>query len=554
MLIKVKTVLKSLPILPVAFRFFVRRARNWLAKRDLLYRMKLLQAQTDKLPKLGNEEVVRLVLSGKDPDVLSEIAQSRLTFIRDQMLERVGEPDRAPNVVIILADDLGWDEVGCLNKQVKETPSLDEMASSGVLFDRFYSASPICSPTRASVLTGRVPARSRMTMSSVLPEEEITLPQCLRALGYRTAHFGKWHIGFFEDPPYTFASLGAPREALHHLKDRMTSARYTPGKAGYEQWLSVDIAQHKNEYGIWRFSELDYVEQANGKFIKTPGHDGFVDDHFTDAASAFMEDCVKEKKPFMAMLSLRMPHVFFYEDRVTMGYSGGEKVSLPEKYRCLSSSQLYPEVVKAIDDQVKRIRDKLRELRVEDDTLLWFMSDNGPEYQLWGRENHNALAGGKFAHYDNGTRVPSIVEWPSGASAGLTLSDLSSTCDVLPTILEAVGYRLQGRNVDGESLRFFKGDVPAEIRKPLVIFDDHEQKWANVLDGNDKLTLFFESEGGYFPRHSEDAAQIKLFDMSQDPKEENDLLAERPDRVSAIREIYDAAVSSILDSRRGLDY
>ncbi len=302
-----------------------------------------------------------------------------------------------PNVVLVLADDQGWGETGYNGHPHVRTPTLDEMAASGLRFDRFYAAAPNCSPTRASILTGRHPNRSGVFAPnhSTRPEE-IGIARILRDAGYRAGHFGKWHVGAVKAASPT-----------------------NPARMGYEEYLAHD-----------NFFELDPPLSRNGGPPETVRGEG--SEICVDAAIEFLERVRAEgPDPFFVTLWFGSPH---------------------SPYRALPEDlALYPDVpgaelagrfaeITAMDRVLGRFRRWLRDAAVASNTLLWFASDNGitvegiPEEQRPGLYN-GGWRGHKGALYEGGIRVPAIVEWPAAVGAPRRTSVPSVTTDIFVTLL-----------------------------------------------------------------------------------------------------------------------
>ncbi|MCB1021328.1 MAG: sulfatase-like hydrolase/transferase [Acidobacteria bacterium] len=306
-----------------------------------------------------------------------------------------------PNIVLIMADDQGWGEAGYNGHPYLKTPVLDEMATAGLRFDRFYSAAPNCSPTRASILTGRHPNRSGVFAPnhSTRPEE-IALAQIVRKAGYRTGHFGKWHVGAVK-------------------KESPTN----PARLGYEEYLAHD-----------NFFELDPPMSHNGEdpiILK-----GESSDICVDYALDFLRKVNSEgDDPFFVTLWFGSPH---------------------SPYRGLSAfTNLYVEVpgeelrnrfaeISAMDQAIGRFREALRATGEADDTLVWFTSDNGitvegiPDDQLPNLYN-GGWRGHKGDLYEGGLRVPAIIEWPSVIRSPRSTAMPAVTTDIFSTVLGLLG-------------------------------------------------------------------------------------------------------------------
>ncbi|MGB0578622.1 MAG: sulfatase-like hydrolase/transferase [Limisphaerales bacterium] len=320
-----------------------------------------------------------------------------------------------PNVVLIMSDDQGWGETGYNGHPHLKTPVLDQMAATGLRLDRFYAASPVCTPTRASVMTGRHANRSgAFSWNWSIRPEEVTLAQILQDAGYRTGHFGKWHIGAVKK--------GSP---------------LSPSAMGFDEYLSHD-----------NFFELSPALSRNGEKPETI--QGESSEVVVKEALSFVSQARAEQKPFFVVIWFGSPHD---------PYSG---LNLDRKrYESIGPplADRFAEIT-ALDRAVGMFREGLDRLNVRDNTLLWFNSDNGittegvPEEQREDLFNGN-LRGKKGLLFEGGVRVPCIIEWPNVITRPHR-SDLAAvTSDILPTLLDVLGLKhpKPDRPLDGVSLK-----------------------------------------------------------------------------------------------------
>ena len=261
-----------------------------------------------------------------------------------------------PNIILLMADDLGWGDPGFNGNTVIKTPHLDAMAKGGLRFDRFYSGAPVCSPTRGTVLTGRHPYRYGIWTANEghLRKQEISLPEILKAQGYTTGHYGKWHLGTLNP---NFSGKGAGRDAAKNFM--------TPAMKGSDDWFAT-------EYGVRLWDPFTDAAANpyyhNGK-LETENLAGDDSRVLMDRAIPFIRKAAAAKTPFLAVIWFHAPHepVVAGPEYLKMypGLSEGEQ----HYYGCIT----------ALDEQVGRLRKELRDLGVADNTLVWFTSDNGPE-------------------------------------------------------------------------------------------------------------------------------------------------------------------------------
>ena len=243
-----------------------------------------------------------------------------------------------PNIILIMTDDQGWGQTSYYNHPVLKTPNLDKMAENGLRFDRFYAGAPVCSPTRASVLTGRACVRSGVpTHGKALRKQEKVLPQALKDVGYTTGHFGKWHLNGLRGP-------GVPV---------FGNDSHSPGEFGFDSWLTVT-----------NFFDLNPIMSRNGNFEE---FEGTSSDIIVDEALKFIKESVHNKKPFFAVIWDGSPHAPFVAKEEDM--KGFEE--LDEK-----SKNHYGEIV-AFDRSLGTLRKGLRDLNIAENTIVRYCSDNG---------------------------------------------------------------------------------------------------------------------------------------------------------------------------------
>ncbi len=423
-----------------------------------------------------------------------------------------------PNIVLVMADDQGWGDVGFNGHPVVKTPHLDAMAREGVRLNRFYSGAPVCSPTRGSCLTGRHPFRYGIYFANAgregqaseyaLPAGERTIAEVLRPLGYRTGHFGKWHLGDFDGPKQS-----------------------SPTDNGFTEWFStvrkVPTADPPSrEY--WK----------NGVEVTRPlrGDDSKI---ILDEAVEFLEKAVQAKEPFLCVIWFHAPHL--------------PLVATPEYRRLYAehpeSKQHYWGAITALDTQVGRLRAKLREWGVARDTMLWYASDNGPEGDAETVEfpgTAGPLRGRKASLFEGGVRVPAIVEWPARWKGKRTIGAPCSTSDYFPTILAALELQApDARPIDGASLLPLL-DGKAKQRGSALAFET-----TKITRGSPRLAWV---EDRWKLLTNLDASEDLLFDLQADPGEKRNLAASQPAEVARMRQALTVWRESCRRSVRGEDY
>ncbi len=401
-----------------------------------------------------------------------------------------------PNIVLVMADDQGWGQVSYNGHPLLKTPNLDAMAAAGLRFNRFYAAGPVCSPTRASVLTGRTHNRTGVpSHGKRLCLQEKTLAQALNKAGYTTGHFGKWHLNGVRGP-------GIPilRDDQNH-----------PGHYGFDVWLSVT-----------NFFDLDPLMSRNGRFEAFKGDSSEV---IVAEALKFMK---QQDAPFLAVIWYGSPH--------------NPMQALDKDRKGLTDDKLGHHLgeIAGIDRSMGVLRKGLRDMGIEKDTLVWYCSDNGglniDPYAV------GQLRGHKGSVFEGGIRVPGIVEWPGHIKPMVT--DLpASTMDIMPTLVDLLDLpddaMLSVR--DGESIRaLFDGGTPRRNNPIPFVF----LKNAAIIDRNYKLLSQNQSKG--------DAWQ--LYDLSEDPGETTDLSGRFPERFKQMKAQAQAMIRSVEASAAGRDY
>ncbi len=452
-----------------------------------------------------------------------------------------------PNIVLMMADDQGWGETGYNGHPQVKTPVLDEMARTALRLDRFYAASPVCSPTRASVMTGRHANRSGAFAPnwSTRPEE-ITIAQILKSAGYRTGHFGKWHLGAVKkDSPLN------------------------PNRMGFDEYLSHD-----------NFFEMNPPLSRNGappQIIRGESSEIVVDE-----ALKFVRRVQGETKPFFVVVWFGSPHG---------PYSGLEKdLALYRNNVAKEEMQARFAEITAMDRAIGTFRAELRRLGVADNTLLWFNSDNGIPIADESDSFNGGWRGRKGEVYEGGLRVPAIIEWPAVIRASRMSNVPCVTSDILPTVLDVLGLKHPApqRPIDGISLRTLLVDGTMKERPSPIGFwrygsqgENKNGRWvaedlargttpttkqANILFSNFKHPVAKTSNFGGDAAWTENrfklvtgesrrgAKRTELFDLVADPKETKDIAAENPDVVKRMQTALETWQRSVERSLSGADY
>src|SRR5262245_22154229 len=429
----------------------------------------------------------------------------------------VGAPHN-PNVVMIVADDLGWADLGCYGSKYHKTPHLDRLAASGLRFTQAYAAAPVCSPTRAAIMTGKYPARVGITdwlpgrpdrpdqkllrppIVTDLPASEVTLAAAFKKAGYVTGHIGKWHLG-------------------------------GPGAAPQDRGFDVNVA------GDHTGTALSYFAPYQGKGNRfMPGLETAPDgEYLTDRLAAEAEkflDAHKDK-PFFLYLPHYAPHTPMRA-----------KQELIAKYKPGPPGQqgnpVYAAMLESLDEAVGRVVKKLDELKLTEKTLVIFTSDNGGLSTLEGPQTpptiNAPLREGKGYLYEGGLRVPLIVRWPGVTKAGATTDVPVCSIDFFPTLLAASGVATDARP-DGVSLvPVLKGGT-IERTELYWHYPHYPNQGARpggaIRAGDYKLIEFYEN------------GRRELFDLMKDPGENRNLIEEKPEVVKALADTLAAWRSAV---------
>jgi arylsulfatase A-like enzyme len=427
---------------------------------------------------------------------------------------------KRPNVVLIMADDQGRGDTSYNGHPELKTPNLDALAASGLRLDRFYTAHCNCSPTRASIMTGRNPSRmGTFGPGSPIRPQELTVAKVLQSAGYATGHFGKWHLNGKNGDKNTKEIPGRAILAADPL---------SPGKLGFDEWVSAD-----------NFFDLDPVLGRNGVPEKFHGDSSDVT---TDEALKFINKQASAKHPFFAVVWFGSPHV--------------PHEALPADkaaYSNLSEAeQNYYGEITAVDRNVGRVRAALRDLKVADNTLLWYCSDNGGHE---GPKSTGYLRGEKGSLWEGGLRVPGIVEWPARMTKP-TVSDMPCcTFDMYQTILDATGSvaENQVKPLDGISLLPLIEGKMTERGKSIPFWNNagRPQGHAALISWPYKLHV---NPANRRQKDSGELPGVLLYDLSKDPKETTDLAPQQPERVAKMTAELDAWKASVLKSLAGEDY
>jgi arylsulfatase A len=392
---------------------------------------------------------------------------------------------RPPNIVILYADDLGYGDLSCYGHPTIHTPNIDRMAAEGMRFTQFYSASPVCSPSRAALLTGRLPIRTGINRvlnpksQGGIQAGEITIADALRKRGYATICIGKWHLGHLE--------------------------QYRPLRHGFDHYYGLFYSNDMSPVGLYR----DDTE------IENPIRQETLTERYTEEAVRFLNAHAGAREPFFLYLPYTMPHV---------------PLAASPKFAGKSKRGLYGDVVETIDWSVGEILKCLRTQKLADNTFVFFSSDNGP-WLSRGPDGGSAglLRQGKGSTWEGGVREPGIAWWPGKIKPAQVTSELAATMDLFTTSLKLAGAEIPtDRPIDGKSLVPILFNLGPSERNMNFYYIDREL--TAVRKGPWKAHFITQVEFG--ARSRQVHRPPLLFNLEEDPSEKYDVALKHADIVA----------------------
>lgn len=436
-----------------------------------------------------------------------------------------GKPSK-PNVIIILADDLGYGDLGCYGHPKFKTPHLDRMAAEGARLTQFNCPAPFCAPTRAALMTGRYPFRCGMPNNPApdggpvadmthLPETEVTLGQLFQQAGYATAMIGKWHLG--------------------HAKPE-----WLPTHRGFDEYFGIP---YSNDMRPVKLFEGDQP----GEY---PLDQTTLTQRYTDRALSFIDK--NKSNPFFLYLPHAMPH---------------KPLAASETYYKKSGAGLYGDVISELDASIGRVFAKLKELQLDDNTFVVFTSDNGP----WFGGSTGGLRGMKGSSYEGGYRVPCIARWPGKIPAGHVSSELAVTMDLFATALKIANLTpppdkiIDGRDILPLFTSAAKSPHAAILgAQGAALATIRDARWKlHVLPGKDPFLGLSQKTGPWTDPRGPDGktilapleqyqptdhpglrtgaapAAMQLFDLHSDPGEQHNVADKHPEEVTRLKKLFD---------------
>lgn len=422
-----------------------------------------------------------------------------------------------PNIVVIFCDDLGYGDLGCFGHPTIKTPHLDQMAREGMKLTQFYSASSVCTPSRAALMTGRLPARSGMCSDrrrvlfpdskGGIPETEITIAEALKTKGYATACIGKWHLGHL--PQYLPTKNGFDYYFGIPYSNDMDRIKTSPkGRASF--------LQPKSEY--FNVPLLEGTVSTAEKEIERPADQTTITKRYTEKAVGFIQD--NKDKPFFLYLPHSLPHVPLFRSTA---------------FEKKSTRGLYGDVIEEIDWSVGQVLQTLKETKLDKKTLVLFCSDNGP-WLIFNEQGGSAglLRDGKGATWEGGMREPTIAWMPGKVPAGTTNQSLGSTMDLFATCHSMAGIELpKGKTLDSFDLSPIIFENKKGTRDEVFYY----RGYTLMAVRKGKWKIHLKTQAGYGPnaRKVNEHDPPILYNLDVDPSEKYDVAKSHPKVIEELK-------------------
>ena len=415
--------------------------------------------------------------------------------------------ERSPNIIVIFADDLGYGDLGCFGNPTIQTPHLDQMAAEGMKLTQFYSAAPVCTPSRAALMTGRLPARSGMCSNKRrvlfpnskggIPASEITLAEALKTKGYATACIGKWHLG--------------------HRKP------FLPTQNGFDSYFGIPYSNDMDRVAAAPKGRTAFLKpkieywnvplMQNNSIIERPAQQTTITRRYTEAAMEFIE--TNKTRPFFLYLPHSLPHVPLFRSEAFAGQS---------------RRGLYGDVIEEIDWSVGQVLKTVKRCGIDKQTLVFFSSDNGP-WLIFNEHGGSAglLRDGKGSTWEGGMREPTLAWWPGKIKPGSVSPAVSSTMDIYATALTQARIPLpKDRILDSYDLTPVLTGTGVSNRKSLFYYRGY--RLMAVRKGPWKMHLMTQNAYGQKEPVKHDPPQ--LYHLEHDPSEKHEMGKQHPEIIS----------------------
>ena len=427
----------------------------------------------------------------------------------------LGQAAEKPNIVVIFCDDMGYGDIGCFGAKGWNTPHIDSIAEKGVKFTDFYVAQPVCSASRCALLTGCYPNRLGISgalfpASNVgLHPDETTLAEICKSVGYDTAMYGKWHLGYQE--------------------------KFLPVNQGFDDYLGYPYSNDMWPSGPVRFMKqyphLPLIE--DDEIVAQVRDQTYMTTWLTERAVRFIENSTRRKAPFFLYLAHPQPHVPLY---------------VSPKHKGSSEQGMYGDVIQEIDWSTGEVLAALDTAGATDNTLVIFTSDNGP-WMVYG--NHaggvGPLQGSKGTCWDGGVRVPCVMQWPAKLKAGSVIKTPLMTIDLLPSITKLIGAKLPEKKIDGkDAWKVICGEQSEPVQEAYFFWyqrNDLEAmrmgKWKMQFPHRYRIAPENPGNDGYSGKHDFGKTGLELYDSEADPGESKDVAADHPEIVAKMKALAD---------------
>lgn len=430
-----------------------------------------------------------------------------------------------PNIIIILTDDLGYGDLGCYGHPSLSTPNIDRMSAEGLRFTDFYAGASICTPSRAALLTGRLPIRSGMAGApgrhviypdneGGMPPEEITIPKALKSRGYASACIGKWHLG--DKPQFMPLSCGF---------DYFYGLPYVNDMQAINKKARIEDLDSKHP----KFENFNVPLMCGTNIIERPVNQNTLTKRYTEEAIRFIRE--KKKQPFFLYFAHTFPHVPLFAS---------------ENFKGKSARGLYGDTVEEIDWSVGEVLKVLREEKLEKNTLVIFTSDNGPWLgRKWNGGSAGLLRDGKGGTWEGGYRVPAIARWPGKIKPGTT-HEMASGMDLFTTTLVLAGVAMpKDRPIDGLDLSEVLFKQGASHR------DLHFYYYSNQLYAIRKgaFKAHFFTHDGYSKEPHEKHDPPLLYNLNEDPAEQFNVAAEHPEIIADLTKEFKKHIAEVVPGK-----
>jgi len=427
-------------------------------------------------------------------------------------------PPQRPNLIFILADDLGWGDLGVYGAQEIRTPHLDRMAAEGVRFTSYYSPASVCTPTRAAIMTGCYPMRVGLGYRVLFPystiglhPDEITVAETLRNAGYATGCVGKWHLGF--------------------------QPKFLPTRQGFDFYFGIPYSNDmgKVDYKVISFVSPPLPLMRNEKVVESGPDQRYLTKRLTEEAIAFIEK--HRDRPFFLYLAHHMPHI---------------PIAASERFAGKSPYGPYGDTIEELDWSTGEILSALRRWNLEGNTLVIFTSDNGAVvWEGLGQRGYRSGSSGPFrgakaTTWEGGMRVPFIARWPGKIPAGRVCHELATGMDIHPTFAYLAGAQMPSdRIIDGKNMwPLLAGERGARSAYEVFYYYNDLEELNAIRSGKWKLHLY------PHPRFADPGMKAPLlYDLDADPGEKNNVAALHPDVVQRLTAYAERAREDLGDAR-----